>query len=237
MKWNCEPVAGRGGGRRCACSGRWARRLVTASLPWLALAVPSGCGKTFGAMLYFSGLVPGPKVEPVYKLTRGPLLILVDDDYQLLPDPALADALVEALAEEFREHDVNRHVIDTHQLRQIRQARADFPHLAADRVGRIAGASEVLWIQIEEFSTEADSTGHPLSGATFAVNVRVLSARADRREDVRRWPTERQPHVIRISDRLASPSSERDLHALHTKLIRQMAAEIARLFYEHREEE
>ena len=55
----------------------------------------SGCGQTFGGLLYHFNILQRPSIPARFKLTTGPLLILVDDDLSLLTWPQGRDLLAD----------------------------------------------------------------------------------------------------------------------------------------------
>ena len=80
-----------------------------------------GCGQQFGAFLYWTGLYPKPTVKAEFTLTEGPLLILVEDDYNVTRSQVTRNAIGAALTQELARHKVNRRVVPLERLDQLRQ--------------------------------------------------------------------------------------------------------------------
>jgi hypothetical protein len=203
-------------------------RLSIVLLPLLA-----GCGQQFGALVYHLGLIPPLKVEAEFTLTKGPLLILVEDDYELTPSPGVRDAITVGLAKQFAEHRINRRVVPLERLKRVRAADPDYEKIPADKLGRMVEAEQVLWVKIVEYCSgateEVDNTNE---AAKLTVTLRVLNTHAEVRDDVRLWPEGREPHRVTSSASLGKVQrfGEDNMQAL---LIEDICDSVAKLFYDH----
>jgi hypothetical protein len=217
---------------RCAPVRARAEALLAAAC--LAV-VPAGCGPQFGAFLYWTGLYPKPTVKAEFTLTKGPILILVDDDYNLTESQAMRDAIASALAEQLAVHKVNRRSIPLERLKRIRLTAPDYAKISAHELGRMVQAEQVLWIKIVEYKIGDLEADNPNEAARVIVSLRVLNCRAERRDDVRLWPSGREPHRLEITKPLGDVQRlGRD--KVELLLIQELADRIAKLFYDYKVE-
>ena len=210
--------------------------LAAGTMLLLLAAGVSGCGPKAGTLLYFTGLVQPDKTSAAFDLARKPLLILVDDDWDLVHPPTARDALVDALATELRAHKLVERVTTNEELAKIRQTEPNFDKRGAREIGRLAKADIVLWLKVVRF-TLPDDIEAAVVPCYFGVSVKVLDAKAAKREDVCLWPKEREGKLVeaRVSPHdLQACKSAREAHvAVATAL----ASQVAKLFYEHEEEQ
>ena len=208
--------------------------LALASLSVAALT--AGCGPKFGTMLYFMGMGQGQKTAAEFQLPKKPLLILVDDDYDLIHPPIARDALAEALTQELRDHDLADKVTSGEELAKIRQNTPDFDKRGAREVGRMVKADVVLWLKVVRF-TLPDNLDAAMVPCFFGVSLKVLDAKADKREDVCLWPKEREGKTVEAKISPHDLQACKNVREAHTLVAKTLAAEVARLFYEYETEE
>jgi hypothetical protein len=195
----------------------------------------TGC-QQLGSLLYFAGAAPAQKVTAEYKLPAGPVLILVDDEQDLVQPSMARDMLVDSLAKQLKEHKLADHVTTNEELSHVRQADTKFDQRGAREVGRQVGADTVLWLNVRQFTLDKDIE-MTVMPAQFAVTLKVVNAKADKREEVRLWPLDREGHLVEVS------VDPQDVHKLKIqrlicqKLADDMADKIAKLFYEYSAEE
>jgi len=202
----------------------------------ICLAVgPAGCGQQFGAFLYWTGWYPKPTVEAEFTLTKGPILILVDDDYNLTESQVTRDAIASALAEQLAVHKANRRPVPLERLKRIRLTAPDYAKISAHELGRMVQAEQVLWIKIVEYKIGDLEADNPNEAARVIVSLRVLDCHAERRDDVRLWPTGREPHRLEITEPLATVQSL-GREKIELLLIQELADQTAKLFYDYKVE-
>ena len=201
----------------------------------LAIAV-SGCGPKAGAILYFLGLVKPDKTSAVYDLSRKPMLILVDDDWDLVHPPTARDALVDALAIELRDHKLAERVTTNEELAKIRQSEPNFDKRGAREIGRLAKADVVLWLKVVRF-TLPDDLEAAVVPCYFGVSVKVLDAKAEKREDVCLWPKEREGKLVEAKISPHDLQACKSVREAHKAVATALASQVAKLFYEHEEEQ
>ncbi|MBP7937063.1 MAG: hypothetical protein KA354_20660 [Phycisphaerae bacterium] len=206
-------------------------------LPMVAglLAAVSCAGQQAGAFWYTLGVVKPPKKAVSYELPRKPVLILVDDDRDLAQPRQICDLLVDALAQELREQDLVDRVTTNEELAKVRQSEPNFDKRGAREVGRLVKADIVIWLNISRYSLpdELDWSGVP---AYFGASVKIVNAQAERRDDVRLWPTTTEGKIVEVE---VSPHNIRRCKTVKEAqqvMAESLATEIARLFYEYQEE-
>jgi hypothetical protein len=194
-----------------------------------------GCGQQFGAFLYWTGLYPKPTVKAEFTLTKGPLLILVEDDYNVTQSHRIRDEIAARLAQELVGHKVNNRIIPLERLERVRQQDPDYDKIPADKLGRRVGAEQILWLKIIDYAVGDEQTEDPSEAAHMVVTVRVINCHAEHRDDVRLWPTGREPHRLELSKTLGAVQGMGP-ERIELALIMDLVDQIAKLFYEHKVE-
>ena len=198
----------------------------------LAACLP-GCGMQAGTVLYFLGAGRLHTVEAEFTLSEGPLLILVDDlDERLTWGPA-RERIAEELARELLEHEATAKIITPETVKRHRRTQADFDDLKCTQVGRLVGADQVLWLEVQGFYAE-EEIHDTMRAASLAVTVRVINPneRKDRAK-VRLWPPNREgkPAAVQLNSNEVNRLKTKDRIA--AELARRLAREIAKFFYKH----
>jgi len=194
----------------------------------LILASP-GC-ITMAAL--WANLSGGEVIEPEYTLTKGPLLVMIDDMRNLVTQPKAIRELHETIAENFLEFDVNRRIIPMSELRHLRQSERKLDKMKTREIGEKLGAEQVLYIWVERFTLHAEP-GAPLFQGEFAVRVKVLST--ERVREVRLWPRAGTGRLCVATTEPVSEGGEVSASDVSTELGRKLGQKVAALFYEHRE--
>ena len=190
-----------------------------------------GCGPTMGAYWYNFGLVPNRKVPAEYHLPEGPILILIDDDQDLIQPPTAKFALVDALAKELKAHGIAERVTTNEELARVRQSEPKFDTRGAREVGRLVDADTVLWLSTKQFFVASDLE-MAVTPAKFAVTVKAVNARAEKRGDVRLWPTHREGHLVSVTVSAHDVRASKTETEAHQKIAESLAVEVANLFYD-----
>jgi len=199
----------------------------------LAAASVPGCGGAAGAWLYWFAPVPEEKVKAEYKLGKGRLLILIDDDKGWLSDPTIRPLLTEALTKQFDEHDVNHFVVPADHVVRLRQKDPDFERRGAREIGQRLKADQVLHLNVRTFTLHDDVVAPAYKGR-FAVAVKVLDVSASKPEDVRLWPNSTEGKLLEVTTELHAGKGEGYNDELTRRLCEEMADKIAKLFYDHK---
>jgi len=193
----------------------------------------AGCNLLQGPLLLF-GRNRGVEVKAQFILTENPILILVDDDAERVSFPAARTFLVEELGQELIRNKAAQKIIPPQTLDGLRQQTAGFSKRGCREIGELAGAEQVLWIQVEDYHADPEFFDS-VEAAYFRVTVKVIHAlEKERRSRVRLWPVSGVGHPVMAS--LSGPEVARlkSKEAAARSLSAKLAAEIARLFYDHR---
>jgi len=214
-------------GRRGRLTGHCGR-CVCATL----LVAAAGCGPQVGAFWYFFGPQKHEVIAAKFKLTKGPLLILMDDSPALDLPPQTRELVVRSLMDEFKAAGINEKVIPPARVNELRQQNPDFEKKGIRELGRAAGAQQVLWIFPKEFSM-ADTLDQTLRPARFTVVLKVINAEAERRDEVRLWPVSSEGELVGIEVNPHEVRAAKSSEELLRTMAQRLAVEIAHQFRDH----
>ena len=199
-----------------------------------ALFMLTGCaGETFGGLLYHLFLPHSSKVDAEFTLGDGPLLILVDDDWEQLNWPPARDLLIDKIGEHLREAGAVNRVFSSQKVNALRRADPKFNERSISELGKDLGARQVLWLQVREFvaTTNFDTVSQ---AARCTLRIKVFDPRSKSKAEMRLWPSSREGWYVPVK------KSARDLMNYETNediarmLITEAAEDVAKLFYDHR---
>lgn len=197
----------------------------------------TGCGRSQGELLFMMGFGRGPKVEAMVRLTDGPLLILVDDPNERVQSPQTLRNLFDDLAQELLRHKAVKKIIPRETLDHLRQSSPGFERRGCDAVGRMAGAEQVLWIEVEDFVAR-EQIEEASQAAYLSVTIKLINPNEkERRSRVRLWPVSPNGHPVTVSLTASQAQIQKTAEGISKKLVSDMAEAVARLFYDHRLDE
>lgn len=202
--------------------------VLTTLLPGLC-----GCGETFGGLLYHFNLLQWSKIPAQFELSAGPLLIIVDDDWEFLTWPAGRDYLADQIARHLRDAKAAGQLIPTGAVKALRRTDPQFQQRSISEVGAKLGASQVLWLQIREFvaTTEIDTVS---GAARCRVRVKVFDPQARSKAEMRLWPAGREGEVVSTNKSAAELIKFDNEEDIARTLLTETADNVAKLFYRHR---
>jgi len=219
---NSAPVSNRLLGR--------AGRLLVCIIPLLCCY---GCGYTQGKLLYFMGFGRGQKIEALFRLTNGPILIFLDDPHGRMDWPPARATFEDDLAQALIKNKAAKKIIPRRTLEGLRQSTPDFEKRGCREIGEMAGADQVIWVQVQAFRAEAQFSDTN-QAAYLTVTVKVISATEPQRSRARVWPSSPAGHRVHVSMTGADVAMEKTKPAISAKLAAKLARHVARLFYNHR---
>ncbi len=214
--------------RRCqTVSGGRVLLAIRLAAPLLLVAL-SGCVQFASAWANITG---GDVVEPEFTLTKGPLLVLIEDPNNVVTEPRAVREVFATVSDIFLEFKVNRQIIPWEERERLERNEKGYHKLSIRQIGEKLGAEQILHIKIERFSLHGEE-GAPLLKGEFVSRVKVIATKQD--HDVRLWP--RDPSGRRLSVTTPPTSSEGDKTAsdVARELAIRMGQAVAELFYEHR---
>jgi len=174
----------------------------------------------------------GDVISPEFTLSKGPLLILIDDPNNLVTQPRAIRKLHKEISERFLEYRVNSRVVPFNDWQRLQQTAHGYDKMTIREIGAKLGADQVLYFRVDRFTLHAEP-GAPLFKGEFSGKVKVLSTQ--RKHDVRLWPRERSGRRVSAKTKAQSTSSGKSASQMADNLAGELGQKIAELFYEHRE--
>lgn len=209
------------------------RILTFVTLVGCLFPVLTSCGMSQGALLYTLGVGRGKKVPARFHLTEGPLLILIDDALQRIDWPAAKRFLFDDLAQELLRNKAASKIIPSETVARLRQTSPNFDARGCREVGKMAGADQVLWIEVQEFRAE-EQIEDALVAAYFNVTLKVIDVHAKDRSSVRAWPTAPQGRMVTITLTGSEVSIAGKKNEIAKTLAAKLAMQTAKFFYDFR---
>src|SRR3990172_4474869 len=183
------------------------------------------------------GACGGEKVAAKFHLTAGPVMVFVDDVHERVDWPPARRYLWEDVSQELLRTESATKVVPIETEESLRQTRPDFVKLTCREIGELAGAEQVVWVEVQEFLAEEDITD-ATNAAYFAVTVKVLNPteKTDRRR-VRVWPDSPKGHYLSANMTGAGVMGAKTKDGISKELTAKLAVSIARLFHDHQFED
>ena len=209
-------------------------RLRLALYGVLVLPMLPGCGMSQGQALYFLGVGRGQKVEAKFRLTEGPIAILIDDPAGRIKWPQARGYLFDDLAQELLFHEAATKIVPPETMDQLRKTTENYEARGAREIGALAGAEQVLWIEVQDFLALPEIQDATMA-SYMAVNIKVINVlERERRSRVRLWPgsPEGKPVVVSMDGSEVSMAKTKD--GISRELASRLAVKIAKYFYEYR---
>jgi hypothetical protein len=197
----------------------------------------TGCGgETFGGLLYHLFLPHSSKVEAEFTLANGPLLILVDDDWEQLTWAPARDLLIDEIAKHLREAKAVSQPFSSQKVNALRRADQKFNERSITELARELGAKQVLWLQVREFvaTTNFNTVSE---AARCTLRVKVFDPRAKSKAEMRLWPSSREGWYVSVKKSARDLTQYEKNEDIARALITEAAEDTAKLFYQHRKAE
>ncbi len=213
--------------------GAVVRRLSIVALGGALLLAP-GCTYSAGKLLFMMGVGQGRMVPAEFTLTKGPLLIFIDDYHEQLTWPLASRYLFDELSQELLRQEAATKIIPLATLDSFRQSHTDFSKLSVREIGELVNAEQVLWIEVQDFLAE-EQVFDATDAAYFHVTLKVLNPKeTKRRSRVRLWPVSPYGHLVTVSISGARVAELETRTKISKELASQLAVEIAKRFYDYR---
>lgn len=177
------------------------------------------------------------KVDAKFHLTAGPVMVFVDDVHERVDWPPARRYLWDDLSQELLRTKSATKVVPIESEESLRQTHPDFVKLSCREIGELAGAEQVVWIEVQDFLAEEDITD-ATNAAYFAVTVKVLNPaeKADRNR-VRVWPDSPEGNYVSAKMTGAAVVRAKTKDGISKELTAKLAVNIARLFHDHQLED
>ena len=113
----------------------------------------------------------------------------------------------------------------------------DFDKRGCREIGELAGAEQVLWIEVRDFLAE-EQIFDASNAAYIVVTVKVINVlESQRRSRVRLWPTSPDGFLVTAKMNGSEVVTIGNKDAIGQELTTRLAGHIAMLFYDHRASE
>jgi len=195
----------------------------------LTAAASSGCVQMAALWANMSG---GDWIDPEHTLTKGPLLLLLDDPNEdQLSEPRVYEEVHRTISQNFLQFDVNKRVIPYEDWSRLRQSESKYAKLSAREIGEKLGAEQILYMRIVRFVLQPEPGAEIFQGE-FTVNVKVLSTEGKR--DIRLWPKDEGGRRVTVTTQTEAADGDRSAADVSQELAIKMGKEVAKIFYGHR---
>ncbi len=197
----------------------------------------TGCTYSGGKLLYFMGLGRPRMIEADFRLTDGPVMIFVDDVHERISRPMAGRYLFDELAQELLRNEAAVKIIPLKTIEQLRQTMADFNKRGCREIGELAGAEQVLWIEVQDFLAEEQiyDADHAAYVMVTAKVINVLETQ--KRARVRLWPSNPEGFLATAKMNGSEVATAKTRDAISKELAIRLAKQIALPFYDHRASE
>ncbi len=207
---------------------------LSMALTVLILLSFTGCTYSGGEFLYMMGLGQGRMKEAKFTLTEGPVMIFVDDYHERMDWPQTARYLFNDLAQDMLKNEAAKKIIPLKTIAQLRQSMPDFEKKSCREIGELAGAEQVIWIEVRDFLAE-EQVYDANNAAYLRVSVRVVNAlEKKKRMRVRLWPTSPDGYTLTVVMSGSEVAIAKSKNEISKHLAYLMSVEVAKLFYDHR---
>jgi len=171
----------------------------------------------------------GADVDAVYELPDRPTLILVDNPGDRLTHHHQADLIAGRIGDALKKNEVVEQVVPTPMVSSLEERYDDFDRWPIDKVGKHAGAQQVIYILVQQFSLRDEAIYRP----TAKVHVKVIDVASGGRlfpppRHEQGYPVSRQQQYTNMDGATATTES-----LLARELAETLAGDVAKLFYKH----
>lgn len=189
----------------------------------------AGCIQMAAAWANITG---GEWIEPQHKLSKEPLLVLIDDRHGQVSEPRAILEAHKTISTIFLAKNVNDKIVPLEEWRRLTQSEKNYAKLTIRQIGEKLGAANVLYLKVERFALQVDS-GTPVFRGEFTVSVKVIST--DRKRDVRVWPEGDIGKRVSVGTDPTPMDGDKSAGDVAAELGIKLGKEVALLFYGHRE--
>ena len=222
------PTAGPGSTQSRGVPGGVRRRSIHWLVSIAALASLAGCTP----MGVLSHKLIGPPPRPAqYVPAKEPMLVFVEKYRNPSSVMLDADRLARHISAELARHNIAP-LVPPDRLEAVR-AQSDYAKMTIPAVGRAAGAKQVLYVNVRQYTVEGTVAGDMTKGKG-ELTVRVVDAKTG----ANRWPTDSAAgHTVTLETPWLRREEVPTETALRDRMSRQATTYIGKLFRKHSAEE
>ncbi len=207
-------------------------KFIVGALTCLSLWTATGCGFSGGEFLYMMGVGKSLKIDAQFTLGEEPVLVLIDDPGQVMDWPPAWKYLTDDISQALVKNEAAKRVVARSTIENLRRTHLDFSKRGCREIGQLAGASQVLWVEIKDFLAQEDI--HSASNAAYIIaTVKVIDVKSDKRSRVRAWPTSPTGHMVNAGLTGSHVVQLRTKDAICRELSTRITDKITKLFYEY----
>ena len=191
-----------------------------------------GCGaggcEQLGALIYTTyGPLP---VDAVYNLGDRPTLVIVEDAQHFGMNELDADVLSKDLTDDLTDNKITLVVAD--KLQRLRDTDiARYRSLSISDLARLTGASQVLYVDLENSTSGMDTSAAAAQGKATA-RVRVVNANTG----ATAWPPDERLGYPVSADMQFNQVDETRMVEQHAALLEKLSIGIGRMFHSYQPE-
>ena len=214
--------------RPLASPRRAPRRIVRCLVSIAALASLAGCTP----MGMLTHKLVGPPPRPAQYLPAKERMLVLVENYRN-PSAAMLDAerLARRLSDELAQYNIAP-LVAPDRLEAVR-GQPDYAKMTIPAVGRAAGAKQVLYVNVRQYTVEGTVAGEMTKGKAD-MTVRVVDAKTG----ANRWPTDSSAgHAVTIQTPWLRREEGVNESTLRDQMSRQAATYIVKLFRKHSAED
>lgn len=196
------------------------------------LASLAGCEYSGGEFLFMTGLFKRPNIDAKFKLTDGPVAVIVDDFGELCHWPEAPGILERRVIEQLGKHHAAARLISPMKAKAMRGSYPEFDKRGFRELGRLLGADQVVAIEVRAFKASVE-VREVSAAARMSVALKVIDSREHTEgRRVRLWPTSRAGEIVVVEFDASMVTRAKTRERIMDKLVTALAEKIARKFYD-----
>lgn len=160
-------------------------------------------------------------------------MVFVDDVHERLDYPAARRYIWDDVSQELLRTKAAVRVVPLETEESLRRTLPDFPRRGCREIGELAGADQVLWIEIQDFLAE-EMIVDARDAAYLSATVKTLNVLEKKeRNRVRVWPESPDGQHLTVSMTGAAVAQAKSKDGIAKELSAKLAVQVARLFHDH----
>lgn len=198
----------------------------------LLLVSLAGCSYSGGEALFMTGLFKRPQVDADFKLTDGPVAVIVDDFGELCHWSEAPGVLESRVVDQLSKHNAAKRLISPAKVKSMRQSYPEFDKRGFRELGRLLEADQVIAIEIRAFDASVE-VRQVSAAARMSVAVKVIDSREQTESSrVRLWPGSHAGESLSVELDASSVRRAETREGILDKLATELAEKIAQKFYD-----
>ncbi len=173
------------------------------------------------------------RVDAKFRLTEGSVMVLIDDADERIDWPAARRYIWDDVGQELLRTESAKRIVPLETEQTLRQTLPDFNGRSCREIGELAGAAQVIWIEIQDFLAE-EMIVDAGNAAYLAATVKVVNPTEKKeRRKVRSWPESIEGQYLNVKMTGAAVVAAKSKDEICKELSAKLAVQVARLFHDH----